>query len=60
MHVNGGTEYGKNIIIGLKEEMKTEKSAVQKLSKEQDHVLKCFRLLIADLCQQFNGGHPGY
>ena len=22
-------------------------------------VLKTFRLLIADLCQQFNGGHPG-
>lgn len=23
-------------------------------------VLKTFRVLIADLCQQFNGGHPGY
>jgi len=22
-------------------------------------VLQSFRLLIADLCQQFNGGHPG-
>ena len=29
------------------------------LSAEHDHVLKTFRLLIADLCQQFNGGHPG-
>lgn len=33
---------------------------VKRLSKEHDLVLKTFRLLIADLCQQFNGGHPGY
>lgn len=32
---------------------------VQKLSKDHDTVLKTFRLLIADLCQQFGGGHPG-
>ena len=32
---------------------------VQKLSKDHDLVLKTFRLLIADLCQQFSGGHPG-
>lgn len=32
---------------------------VQKLSKDHDIVLKTFRLLIADLCQQFSGGHPG-
>jgi dihydroxyacetone synthase len=36
-----------------------EQSSVQKLSKDQEHVLKTFRILIADLCQQFNGGHPG-
>ncbi|KAK3061334.1 hypothetical protein LTS18_006488, partial [Coniosporium uncinatum] len=24
-----------------------------------DLVLRTFRCLIADLCQQFNGGHPG-
>jgi dihydroxyacetone synthase len=24
-----------------------------------DHVLRTFRCLIADLCEQFNGGHPG-
>lgn len=29
------------------------------LSKDHDLVLKTFRLLIADLCQQFGGGHPG-
>ncbi|GLI79168.1 hypothetical protein PoHVEF18_007496 [Penicillium ochrochloron] len=32
---------------------------VQKHSKDHDLVLKTFRLLIADLCQQFSGGHPG-
>lgn len=55
----GETEYGNNVVNGLKKEEKIEKSSVQKLSQEQDHVLKTFRLLIADLCQQFNGGHPG-
>jgi len=29
------------------------------LSAEHKLVLNTFRLLIADLCQQFNGGHPG-
>ena len=58
--VNGTTDYGKNVVEELKKEEKLEQSSVQKLSKEQDHVLKTFRLLIADLCQQFNGGHPGY
>lgn len=29
-------------------------------SKDHDLVLKTFRMLIADLCQQFGGGHPGY
>ena len=33
---------------------------LHKLSNDHDHVLKTFRLLIADLCQQFGGGHPGY
>lgn len=27
---------------------------------EHDHILKGFRLLVADLCQQFKGGHAGY
>ncbi|CAN9226426.1 unnamed protein product [Alternaria alternata] len=57
--VNGSTGYGQNVVDRLKKEAKLEQSSVQKLSKEQDHVLKTFRLLIADLCQQFNGGHPG-
>jgi dihydroxyacetone synthase len=28
--------------------------------EKHDLVLRVFRCLIADLCQQFNGGHPGY
>lgn len=28
-------------------------------SKDHDMVLKTIRLLVADLCQQFGGGHPG-
>lgn len=58
--INGTTKYGENLVTGLKQEEKVEQLAVKKLSDEQDHVLKSFRLLIADLCQQFNGGHPGY
>ncbi|USP76422.1 hypothetical protein yc1106_03696 [Curvularia clavata] len=57
--VNGSTAYGKNAVEGLKKEEKLEQSSARKLSKEHDLVLKTFRLLIADLCQQFNGGHPG-
>lgn len=33
---------------------------VQQMSKDHDIVLKTFRMLISDLCQQFGGGHPGY
>lgn len=33
-----------------------------KIASHEDHdlVLRTFRCLIADLCQQFGGGHPGY
>jgi dihydroxyacetone synthase len=27
---------------------------------KHDMVLKYFRAFIADLCEQFKGGHPGY
>lgn len=37
----------------------TESWAAASLPQEHDLVLKTFRLLIADLCQQFKGGHPG-
>ncbi|EEU34004.1 uncharacterized protein NECHADRAFT_49818 [Fusarium vanettenii 77-13-4] len=38
-----------NGIVGLKLES----------PEKHDRVLKVFRAFIADLCQQFNGGHPG-
>ncbi|OMP85483.1 Dihydroxyacetone synthase [Diplodia seriata] len=57
--VNGSTDYGKNVVDGVIKEAKLEAKSVAKLSPEHDHVLKVFRLLIADLCQQFGGGHPG-
>jgi dihydroxyacetone synthase len=56
---SGHTEYGENVVAELKKEEKEEGASVQKLSKEHHLVLKTFRLLIADLCQQFGGGHPG-
>ncbi|KAL3478173.1 Transketolase, thiamine diphosphate binding domain-containing protein [Aspergillus californicus] len=37
----------------------TATSVVNGSSSHHDIVLKTFRLLIADLCQQFGGGHPG-
>lgn len=58
-NVNGSTAYGKNVVNEIRKEERREQLSVQKLSAEQEHVLKTFRLLIADLCQQFNGGHPG-
>ncbi|OAG39043.1 transketolase [Fonsecaea monophora] len=34
-------------------------SSSSRLTTEEELVLKRFRVLIADLCQQFKGGHPG-
>ena len=50
-----------NKIISQKRlnEAKSQSWTAQSLSPEHEHVLKTFRLLIADLCQQFKGGHPG-
>ncbi|TKX25544.1 dihydroxyacetone synthase-1 [Elsinoe australis] len=57
--VNGHGGYGKNVTEALLQEEKNEQSSVDKLSKDQDLVLKTIRLLIADLCAQFKAGHPG-
>lgn len=54
---NGATDYGANVVEGLKKEENIEQAAVRRLSDEQDHVLKSFRLLIADLCQQVGSMH---
>lgn len=34
-------------------------SVQPKESEKHDLVLRVFRCLIADLCEQFKGGHPG-
>jgi dihydroxyacetone synthase len=34
-------------------------SKTKALSLKHHLVLRTFRILVADLCQQFNGGHPG-
>ena len=57
--VNGCSEYGNSAVSHLLHEADVEKMSVAKLSPEHDHVLKTFRILIADLCQQFGMGHPG-
>jgi dihydroxyacetone synthase len=38
------------------------KLSSKNLDGQEDHdlVLRTFRVLIADLVQNFNGGHPGY
>jgi dihydroxyacetone synthase len=56
---NGGTAYGHAAINDLLREEAHEAGAVAKLSPIHGEVLKTFRVLIADLCEQFGGGHPG-
>ena len=59
---NGDSEsiaYGANVVNGLLKQGLENQNVIRKLSAEEELVLKSFRLLIADLCQQFNGGHPG-
>lgn len=41
------------IVIKKQQGLKTD------LALEHDLVLKTYRILIADLCQQYNMGHPG-
>ena len=48
------------IANGTLKDLKMRATVSRTLTPEQDLVLKTFRLLIADLCQQFKGGHPGY
>jgi dihydroxyacetone synthase len=47
-------------ITKLVDKEQDELGESSELSPQHDLVLKTFRLLIADLCQQFNGGHGGY
>lgn len=57
--VNGSTAYGEatvNRLLG-KEQKPSAPAGTSK--DEMQLVLQSFRLLIADLCQQFGMGHPG-
>lgn len=54
------TSYGEKTVNKMLQAEENEASSVAALSDQEDLVLKTFRLLIADLCQQFSGGHPGY
>ena len=53
------TGYGKALVNGLLRQ-DTKPTAPSKSNKDEIRlVLQTFRLLVADLCQQFNMGHPG-
>ena len=53
------TGYGKTLVNGLLQQ-ETKPTAPSKSNKDEILlVLQTFRLLVADLCQQFNMGHPG-
>ncbi|GAM82465.1 hypothetical protein ANO11243_004450 [Dothideomycetidae sp. 11243] len=59
-HLDSGLgDYGHNVKDALLREEKLESASVDKLSRDQDLVLKTIRILIADLCSQFKAGHPG-
>ena len=52
------THFGANAVEKLVEEG-NDNAQIKELDSETSLALKTIRLLIADLCQQFNGGHPG-
>lgn len=57
---NGVSSYGHEAVNGIVKQEKAEHRTTSRESSDHDLVLKTFRLLIADLCEQFSGGHPGY
>ena len=57
---NCDSTYGKNVMAGMELEVQKQSCEDPGLTEEEELVLRTFRLLVADLCQQFKGGHPGY
>ncbi len=58
-------EHGRHLAMeqitnGTLKDQEVPRNVSRRLTPEQDLVLKTIRLLMADLCQQFKGGHPGY
>lgn len=49
-----GTDYGHEAVDKI-----LDKTVQNDTQSKHPLVLQTFRLLIADLCQQFGGGHPG-
>lgn len=64
-HITNGevksTKHGENLVDAVLENEEKPTAPPGKYSPDDlQLVLQSFRLLIADLCQQFNMGHPGY
>jgi dihydroxyacetone synthase len=57
--VNSHTVHDEQALQRLVREKKVGYTPAKGISELEDLVLRSFRLLVADLCQQFNGGHPG-
>ena len=53
---NGTTTYGN---VAVKKLLSKVPAKADQPDRRIPLVLETFRLLIADLCQQYNGGHPG-
>jgi dihydroxyacetone synthase len=56
---NGSTAYGSATVNGLLKKEAKPSAPSRTSSEDMALVLQSFRLLIADLCQQFGMGHPG-
>lgn len=59
IQTDGHSDSGKIVSKRRLSEANVSSAAAQSLTEDHQVVLLTFRLLIADLCQQFNGGHPG-
>ena len=56
---SGSTAYGKATVNGLLKKEGKPTAPSETTKDDMTLVLQSFRLLIADLCQQFGMGHPG-
>ncbi|KAF2717055.1 hypothetical protein K431DRAFT_233940 [Polychaeton citri CBS 116435] len=60
-HTNGvaNSAYGNETVKGILKAEQTPSAPSQTSKDDVQLVLRSFRLLVADLCEQFNMGHPG-
>ncbi|KAF1941221.1 hypothetical protein EJ02DRAFT_404898 [Clathrospora elynae] len=59
LDVSGSPAYGEATVNGLLKKEGKASAPAQTSNEDMKVVLESFRLLIADLCQQFGMGHPG-